>query len=114
MLARSLITGRSNLVAVVVNSVGELWDTFFLDGLFQSIQALGKQPLIVHTHAAADLRQVLQDGASYQIDGVLVFADNVTPEMTKQVFRSCRCGWCGRAPGECPAAAGRRAGTPKP
>ena len=88
VLARSLITGRSNLVAMVVNSIGDLWDTFFLDRLFQAIQAMGKQPLIVHTHAAPDLRQVLQDGASYQIDGVLVFADNVTPAMTKQVFRS--------------------------
>jgi DNA-binding LacI/PurR family transcriptional regulator len=88
VLARSLITGRSDLVAVVVNTVADLWDTFFFDKLFQALQAMGKQPLIVHTHAAADLHQVLQDGASYQVDGALVFADNVTPAMIRSVFRA--------------------------
>lgn len=86
LLARGLLTGRSGLVAVVVNTIADLWDTFFFDKLFQALQAMGKQPLIVHTHAAPDLRSVLQDGASYQVDGVLVFADNVTAAMVKSTF----------------------------
>lgn len=88
LLARGLLTGRSNLVAVVVSTVADLWDTFFFDKLFQALQRLGKQPLIVHTHAAPDLRQVLREGASYQAEGVLVFADNVTAAMAKSVFHT--------------------------
>lgn len=88
LLARGLLTGRSNLVAVVVNTVSDLWDTFFFDRLFQALQAVGRQPLIVHTHAAPDLRQVLREGASYQAGGVLVFADNVTAAMAKSVFHT--------------------------
>ena len=86
LLARGLLTGRSGLVAVVVNTVADLWDTFFFDKLFQALQAIGKQPLIVHTHAAPDLKGVLREGASYQVDGVLVFADNVTAAMAKSAF----------------------------
>ncbi|MBE7200973.1 MAG: LacI family DNA-binding transcriptional regulator, partial [Parafilimonas terrae] len=88
LLARGLLTGRSDLVAVVVNTVSDLWDTFFFDKLFQALQGIGKQPLIVHTHAAPDLRQVLREGASYQVDGVLVFADTVTAATVKSVFRT--------------------------
>lgn len=86
LLARGLLTGRSGLIAVVVNTVADLWDTYFFDKLFQALQTIGKRPLIVHTHAAPDLGEVLRGSASYQVDGVLVFADNVTAAMAKSAF----------------------------
>jgi DNA-binding LacI/PurR family transcriptional regulator len=88
IIARSLITRRSDLVAVVVNTLSDLRDASFFDALFAALQAIGKQALIVRTHAAEDLDQVLRVGVSYQIAGALVFADNVTPAMIKAVFPS--------------------------
>ena len=88
IIARSLITRRSDLVAVIVNTLSDLRDASFFDALFAALQSIGKQALIVRTHAADDLAQVLRVGVSYQIAGALVFADNVTPAMIKAVFPS--------------------------
>ena len=88
IIARSLITRRSDLIAVVVNTLSDLRDASFFDALFAALQTIGKQALIVRTHAADDLAQILRVGVSYQIAGALVFADNVTPAMVKAIFRS--------------------------
>jgi DNA-binding LacI/PurR family transcriptional regulator len=88
IIARSLITRRSDLVAVVVNTLSDLRDASFFDALIAALQGKGRQALIVRTHAANDLAGVLRVGVSYQIVGALVFADNVTPSMVKTVFGS--------------------------
>ncbi len=88
IIARSLITRRSDLIAVVVNTLSDLRDASFFDALLAELQTIGKQALIVRTHAADDLAEILRVGVSYQIAGAIVFADNVTPAMVKSVFRS--------------------------
>lgn len=88
IIARSLITRRSDLIAVVVNTLADLRDASFFDVLLAELQAIGKQALIVRTQAADDLAEILRVGVSYQIAGALVFADNVTPAMIKAVFPS--------------------------
>lgn len=88
VIARSLITRRSDLIAVVVNTLADLRDASFFDVLLAELQTIGKQALIVRTHAAEDLAEILRVGVSYQIAGAIVFADNVTPAMVKATFRS--------------------------
>ena len=88
IIARSLITRRSDLIAVVVNTLSDLRDASFFDVLLAELQTIGKQALIVRTHAADDLAEILRVGVSYQIAGAIVFADNVTPPMVKAIFRS--------------------------
>jgi DNA-binding LacI/PurR family transcriptional regulator len=88
IIARNLITRRSDLIAVVVNTLSDLRDASFFDVLLAELQAIGKQALIVRTHAADDLAEILRVGVSYQIAGAIVFADNVTPAMVKAIFRS--------------------------
>jgi DNA-binding LacI/PurR family transcriptional regulator len=88
IIARSLITRRSDLIAVVVNTLSDLRDASFFDVLLAELQTIGKQALIVRTHAADNLAEILRVGVSYQIAGAIVFADNVTPAMIKAVFRS--------------------------
>lgn len=88
IIARSLITRRSDLIAVVVNTLSDLRDASFFDALLAALQGIGKQALIVRTEGAQDLAAVLRVGVSYQIAGAIVFADNVTPAMVKAVFGS--------------------------
>jgi DNA-binding LacI/PurR family transcriptional regulator len=88
IIARSLITRRSDLVAVVVNTLSDLRDASFFDAVFAALQEIGKQALVIRTHAADDLAEVLRVGVSYQVAGALVFADNVTPAMIKAGFPS--------------------------
>jgi DNA-binding LacI/PurR family transcriptional regulator len=88
IIARSLITRRSDLIAVVVNTLSDLRDASFFDVLLAELQTIGKQALIVRTHAAEDLAEILRVGVSYQVAGAIVFADNVTPPMVKAIFRS--------------------------
>jgi DNA-binding LacI/PurR family transcriptional regulator len=88
VIARSLITRRSDLIAVVVNTLSDLRDASFFDVLLAELQTIGKQALIVRTHAADDLAEILRVGVSYQIAGAIVFADNVTPALVKTMFRS--------------------------
>src|SRR5262245_20172914 len=46
IIARSLITGRSDLIAVVVNTLSDLRDASFFDVLLAELQTIGKQALI--------------------------------------------------------------------
>ena len=119
IIARSLITRRSDLIAVVVNTLSDLRDTSFFDVLLAELQAIGKQALIVRTQgpttsprrcwwrrsrrSAKRIRdpseltlssgfrcRILRVGVSYQIAGAIVFADNVTPPMVKAISARCR------------------------
>ena len=78
---------RSDLSRASANTLSDLRDASFFDALFAALQTIGKQALIVRTHAADDLAEILRVGVSYQIAGALVFADNVTPPMIKAIFR---------------------------
>ena len=82
LLARGLLTGRSNLVAVVVNTVSDLWDTFFFDKLFQALQSVavfGKPDL--HGLSAIRIQPNLFGAAACLAQQLLVRQADIDPEL---------------------------------
>lgn len=72
--ARSLITRRSNLVAVIISSRANLLHPQALSELSQQIARRGKRPLLLTLARDSDLERALADVWNFQVDGVIAAA----------------------------------------
>ena len=72
--ARSLITRRSNIVAVLIPSQANLQSPQLLGELSQQIGARGKRVLLFTMARETDVDRVLAEVWQYQVDGVIVAA----------------------------------------
>eukprot|EP01133_Synstelium_polycarpum_P022576 gene22576-27084_t len=72
--ARSLITRRSNLVAVIISNLANLYYPQVLSDLSQQIARQGKRLLLFTLEREADVGKVLSDVWQYQVDGAIVAA----------------------------------------
>ena len=70
--ARSLSTRRSNLVAVIVSSMANLYYPQVLSDLSEQIARQGKRLLLFTLEREADIGKVLCDVWQYQVDGAIV------------------------------------------
>jgi DNA-binding LacI/PurR family transcriptional regulator len=69
--ARSLITRRSNLVAVIISDMANLYYPEALSELSQQLTRLGKRVLLFTPPREANLDALLADVCQYQVDGVI-------------------------------------------
>jgi len=72
--ARSLITRRSNMVAVLITNKSNLYYPELLAELSQQLSTLGKRVLLFPLAREADVDRVLNDVWQFQVDGVIVAA----------------------------------------
>ena len=72
--ARSLITRRSNMVALIVTNQANLYYPELLAELSQQINVRGKRVLLFTLAREADVGQVLADVWQFQVDGVICAA----------------------------------------
>jgi len=72
--ARSLITRRSNMVALIITNQANLYYPELLAELSQQVNARGKRVLLFTLQREADIDCVLADVWQYQVDGVIVAA----------------------------------------
>jgi len=72
--ARSLITRRSNMVAVVISQLANLYYPEALAELSQQIARRGKRVLLFTMQNEADVDAILADIWQYQVDGAIVAA----------------------------------------
>ncbi|MTV36107.1 LacI family DNA-binding transcriptional regulator [Duganella radicis] len=72
--ARSLITRRSNMVALIITNQANLYYPELLAELSQQINARGKRVLLFTLQREADVDCVLADVWQYQVDGVIAAA----------------------------------------
>ncbi|MYM67450.1 substrate-binding domain-containing protein [Pseudoduganella sp. FT55W] len=72
--ARSLITRRSNMVALLITNQANLYYPELLAELSQHINARGKRVLLFTLQREADVDRVLADVWQYQVDGVIAAA----------------------------------------
>ncbi|QBE66259.1 LacI family DNA-binding transcriptional regulator [Pseudoduganella lutea] len=72
--ARSLITRRSNMVAVVLCHVSSLYHPEALAELSRQLARRGKRVLLFTVQHEADVEQVLGDIWEYQVDGAIIAA----------------------------------------
>lgn len=72
--ARSLITRRSNMVAVIISNLVNLYYPEALSELSQQITRHGKRVLLFTLQNESDVDRVLADVWQYQVDGVIAAA----------------------------------------
>jgi len=72
--ARSLITRRSNMVAVLISNAANLYYPEALSELSQQLNRRGKRALLFTMQQEADLELVLADMWQFQVDGAIVCA----------------------------------------
>jgi DNA-binding LacI/PurR family transcriptional regulator len=77
--ARSLITRRSNMVALIITNQANLYYPELLAELSQQLSARGKRVLLFPLQREADVDRVLADVWQYQVDGVIAAA-RLSPE----------------------------------
>lgn len=84
--ARSLITRRSNMVAVIISNLANLYYPEALSELSQQIGKRGKRVLLFTLQRESDIGSVLNEVWQYQVDGV-VAAATLTDEQVAEFER---------------------------
>jgi DNA-binding LacI/PurR family transcriptional regulator len=84
--ARSLITRRSNMVAVLISNVANLYYPEALSELSQQLNRRGKRVLLFTMQQESDFEDVLADVWQYQVDGV-VAAAGLGPDQVAEFAR---------------------------
>jgi DNA-binding LacI/PurR family transcriptional regulator len=86
MSARAMVTGRSNLVAIIVPSLARTWEAMEVDALVGALQRQGMAALIFRLPPreldAADLVQV----RAYKPAIVIAFMDQIAPQALASMF----------------------------
>ncbi|RME62428.1 MAG: LacI family transcriptional regulator [Alphaproteobacteria bacterium] len=73
-IARSLISGRSNLVAVIISNLTNLYYPEVLAQLSQRLSARGARVLLFTLESESQVDETLQQVFQYQVDGAIVAA----------------------------------------
>jgi DNA-binding LacI/PurR family transcriptional regulator len=84
--ARSLITRRSNMVAVIISNLANLYYPEILSELSQQINRRGKRVLLFTMQQESDIDSILADVWQYQVDAV-VAAASLRPEQVAEFTR---------------------------
>ncbi len=81
ILARSLITRRTNIVAVVMASLSDPFYPVVLDQLAQRIQSSGRQVLLFIVPAGKNVDDVLPALLQYKVDAIVITSATVSSRM---------------------------------
>jgi len=86
-IAQSLHTGKTGFVAVVVNHFHDLSDLEFFDRLVEQLQSSNKQAVMIRLEGITDAASYLKNTISYHVDSAIIFADNISARVAKDLFR---------------------------
>ncbi|HEY9009529.1 MAG TPA: substrate-binding domain-containing protein [Devosia sp.] len=87
MAARSMVTGRSHLVALIVPDVSSPWESQEVDALTSLLQAEGFATLLFKTRRDLSLDETLLTYMKgFNPDSVIAYAENVRPQMLSRVL----------------------------
>jgi DNA-binding LacI/PurR family transcriptional regulator len=85
--ARSMVTGRSHLVGVIVPDVCSPWESQEIDALTSALQGEGFATLLFKTRTDRSMdERLLTYMRGYNPDAVIAFAENVRPETLNRVL----------------------------
>jgi DNA-binding LacI/PurR family transcriptional regulator len=85
--ARSMVTGRSHLVGVIVPDVCSPWESQEIDALTSALQAEGFATLLFKTRTDRSMdERLLTYMRGYNPDSVIAFAENVRPATLSRVL----------------------------
>jgi DNA-binding LacI/PurR family transcriptional regulator len=84
-LARSLITGRSGIVGVVMGNPKNPFFVTALEALSERLSKTGKQILIFTSEDQACVADIhVEDLLKFQVDALLLMSANLSPELTER------------------------------
>lgn len=85
--ARSMVTGRSHLVGVIVPDVCSPWESQEIDALTTALQARGFATLLFKTRTDLSMDEtLLTHMKGYNPDSVITFTENVRPQTLSRVL----------------------------
>ena len=85
--ARSMVTGRSHLVGVIVPDVCSPWESQEIDALTTALQAEGFATLLFKTRTDLSMDETLLTYMKgYNPDSVIAFTENVRPKILSRVL----------------------------
>ncbi len=79
-MARSLMTGRTELIGLVSNNFDNPAFMQIFDLFTRGLQKNGLRPLLVNLSATADAREAVNMMRQYRVDGVIVASSTVSPK----------------------------------
>lgn len=80
-IARSLITARSNIIAMVVGDLGNPFYSTVLDEFSELLQAEGKHVLVFRVANGSEVDDALMEVLQFQVDGIIVTSAQVSSNM---------------------------------
>jgi DNA-binding LacI/PurR family transcriptional regulator len=80
-IARSLITARSNIVAMVVGDLSNPFYSAVLDEFGRVLQEQGKHVLVFRVAKGSEVDDALIEVLQYQVDGIIVTSAQVSSKM---------------------------------
>ena len=83
VIARSLITRRTNMIAIVMANLIDPFYPVVLDELVQQIQARGFQTLLFVPSAGQDIDDVMPNLLQYQVDAIVLTSATISSEMAR-------------------------------
>jgi DNA-binding LacI/PurR family transcriptional regulator len=86
MAARSMATGRSNLIAILVPSLARAWESQEVDALVQSLQAEGLATLVFRLTPEGISSPALRQVRAYKPAAVIAFMDLIAPQDLLPIF----------------------------
>lgn len=87
-IARSLIGGRSDLIAVVVAEHDSIHNSLLIDRLVVAITRGGKRALVIPASGDADLDRSALDASDYQVDAIVVIGGTVSPAIIERLRKA--------------------------
>jgi DNA-binding LacI/PurR family transcriptional regulator len=83
VIARSLITRRTNIIAIVMANLTDPYYPQILDTLTQAIQARGRQTLLFIPPEDGTIDDTLASLLQYQVDAIIIASASLTSEMAR-------------------------------
>jgi DNA-binding LacI/PurR family transcriptional regulator len=83
VIARSLITRRTNIVAIVMENLADPFYPVVLDALTQRIQACGCQTLLFVPLPGQDVEDILPTLLQYQVDAIVITSATLSSAMVR-------------------------------
>jgi len=86
-IARSLIGGKTNLVAVVTAGHDSIHNTMLIERLIVAITRRGKRALVLPATPDAGIDESILHAADYQVDAIVVIGGTVSPAIIDRLRR---------------------------
>ena len=84
-IARSLIGGKSDIVAIVTAGRDSIHNTMLIEKLIVEVTVRGKRALVIPATADTDIDESILNAADYQVDAIAVIGGTVSPKIVKRL-----------------------------